>query len=185
MNQSKSFIKQIHRRLANISVGSSALRNQGASGIIDICREYFENSISLDDFFDNLIDEKCFRRFLDLHTDELVEKFPIDAKSWGAARKGLNLFFRDLVYNKFIAEEYGLAVEFVQYNFKIRNLEVPLDSFVANGIINQSQAPLPRWISIKELTPKKSDQYQSVALQMAKELKLARVHLDLLLWRQS
>ncbi len=180
----ESFIKQIHRRLAIISVGGSAIRNQGAAGLVDIAREYFENSISLDRFFSSMKDDVSYRQFLDLHTEKLVDKFPIRGKSWGAARKGLNLFFRDLVYNKFIADKYGLAEDFEQYNDMIKHLEVPLDSFVAKGLIDMAKTPLPKWVSIKELTPIKSDQFQTVALQIAEDLKMARVHLDLILCRQ-
>ncbi|MDH6253378.1 hypothetical protein M2347_003105 [Chryseobacterium sp. H1D6B] len=35
------FLLQIHKRISIISFGASALRNQGASGIIKIARDYF------------------------------------------------------------------------------------------------------------------------------------------------
>lgn len=179
------FLKQIHRRIAIVSVGGSAIRNQGAAGLIDIARIYFESSISLEKFFVSLKDEASFKRFLDSHTDQLVDKFPKGGKSWGAARKGLNLFFRDLVYNIFIAEQYHLEVSFEQFNEEVKHLEVPLDSYVAQGLFKQSNKKLPRWISIKELKTEKSEQYQAFALEYANELKIARVNLDLLFWQPS
>lgn len=181
----EDFLKQIHRRLAIISVGGSAIRNQGAAGLIDIARGYFENSISLEKFFVSLRDEGSFRRFLNSHTDQLVDQFPKGGKSWGAARKGLNLFFRDLVYNKFIAEKFHLAVNFEQFNEEVKHLEVPLDSFVAKGLYASPNNHLPRWKSIRELTKMVSDQYQSQATEVARGLNIARVHLDLKYWRKS
>lgn len=180
----EDFLKQIHKRLAIISVGGSAIRNQGAAGLVDIARGYFENSISLEKFFVSLKDEGSFKRFLDLHTDQLVDQFPKGGKSWGAARKGLNLFFRDLVYNKFIAEKYGLSGNFEQFNEEIKCLEVPLDSYVASRLYIRSLEKLPKWSSIKALTPAISSLYQDEALLDAVERKTARVHLDLIYWRK-
>jgi len=179
------FLKQIHRRLAISSVGGSAIRNQGAAGLVDIAREYFENTISLEKFFVSLKDEESFKRFLNLHTNQLVDKFPKGGKSWGAARKGLNLFFRDLVYNKFIAKKYGLSRNLEQFNDEIKYLELPLDSYVAKELYKSSNKHLPKWTSIRELTKAVSDQYQAQALIEAKELKIARIHLDLLYWRKQ
>jgi len=178
------FIKQIHRRLAIISVGGSALRNQGAAGLVDIARIYFENSISLDKFVACLRDEVSFKRFLNLHTDQLVDQFPEGGKSWGAARKGLNLFLRDLVYNKFIAEKFNLAVNFEQFNEEIKHLELPLDGYVGRELYEGSNNTLPKWKSIRDLTKVVSERYQAHALRIAKEQNIARVHLDLLYWRK-
>lgn len=179
------FIKQIHKRIAIVAVGGSALRNQGAAGLVDIARFYFENTIVLDDLFGFLQNESSFSQFLDKHTTGLLTKFPENGKSWGAARKGLNLFFRDLVYNKFIAEKYKLPANFQQFNDHIKHLEVPLDSYVAKGLYSKSLKKLPRWISIKELQLDKSEQYQAFALEYATDLNIARVNLDLLFWQPA
>lgn len=181
----EEYIRKIHKRIAIVAVGGSALRNQGDSGLVGIARSYFENEIVLDDLFDCLQNKPLFDNFLNKHTKELVNRFPEKGKSWGAARKGLNLFFRDLVYNKFIAEKYKLSVNFQQFNDQIKHLEVPLDSYVANELYGKSQKKLPRWISIKELQHKKSEEYQAFALDYANELDIARVNLDLLFWQPS
>lgn len=178
------FLQHIHKRIAIVSVGGSAIRNQGASGMVDEARLYFKDQIELDEFFSVMKDETAYGLFLDMHTINLRDKFREGGRRWGAARKGLNLFFRDLVYNKFIAEEFGLSQDFNQFNDEIKYLEVPLDSFVAQGLFDRSNSQLPKWISIKELTTATSELYQISALEVAKELKVARVHLDLILWRQ-
>ena len=46
----QEFYKFVHRRLAQISIGPSAIRNQGASGLISTLRNYFEEQIDLDIF---------------------------------------------------------------------------------------------------------------------------------------
>lgn len=179
-----SFTNDIHKRIATTCVTASALRNQGAAGIIEIARDYFSQSISLFELFQGLPDKNKFTDFLNYHTRELLFKFPIGGKSWGAARKGLNLFFRDLVYNKFVAEYFKLPQEFIEYNKAIQNLEVPLDSYVASGIIVDSGKPTLKWKSIVNLDQETNDLFQSEALIIAQKRGVARVHLDLYYWRR-
>jgi hypothetical protein len=184
------FIAKIHERIANTAVGGSALRNQGVSGIVDASRTYFLSSVHLNEFFDGLKQQDSFKSFLNKHTTGLIGKFKKlengnQNQLWGAARKGLNLFLRDLVYNKFIAEKYGLSSDFLTLNRQIDYLEVPLDSFVGNEIFARSNKQIPKWTSIKELTPQKSELYQEKAQQIAIEEGIARVHLDLIFWRPS
>lgn len=183
MKQS-AFIKQIHRRLAQAAIGASALRNQGAAGILETARQYLQHSISLNDFFKKLSDQNKFNKFLDDHTTRMLKEFPKEAKSWGAARKALNLFFRDVVYNKSITDNYGFSNDFNKFNEAIKFLEVPLDFDVATGIYNASNETIPKWTSIKKLSKPTSDIYQDAALQIAQKKQIARVHLDLIYWRK-
>lgn len=178
------FDSKLKRRIAQLSVGASALRNQGGSGLIDTCRNYFENDIDLQAFFYSLDDKKVFSTFLNRHTNEIVNQFPEEAKSWGAARKGLNLFLRDICYNKYFADKYELPTNFIDNNEKLKLLEVPLDNDVATGLIREFPQ-LPKWNRIRSLTKDQSDIYQKKASDLAAEKNIARVHLDLLFWRES
>ena len=90
----QEFYKLIHRRLAQISIGASAIRNQGAAGLIDILREYFETQIDLQKFISSLADNLIYQEFLNGQTNIILTRFPDTAQSLGAARKGLNLFFK-------------------------------------------------------------------------------------------
>lgn len=180
----KAFLNQIHKRLSIISVGASALRNQGSPGLISVAREYFYN-IDVDEFMSTLTNESMYNNFLEYHTDILVSKFPENGKSWGGARKGLNLFLREIVYNKFFSDHYGLPTHYNQFNEKIRFMEVPLDKDVATGIYGETGMDLPKWISIKSLNPDISRQYQHAALEIAQRENHARVSLDLRYWRRE
>ena len=71
--------------------------------------------------------------------------------------------------------EYGLDAAEGWY-------EVPLDSHVARRLWEEGEG-LPRWKTIRQLLPAESDRYQSFALTWAMRLGIARVHLDLYLWR--
>lgn len=177
------FIKNMQRRIAQISVGASALRNQGAKGIIDICREYFENSIDLKVFVSSLKSGN-HKSYLDKHTSQLLDKFPENGKSWGAARKGLNLFFRDVVYNLYLANHLGIPLNKKANDAILKDLEVPLDKDVAMGITSKC-SNLPKWKSIKNLTAKESEKYQSKASEYAKTLDIPKVHIDLEFWRND
>jgi hypothetical protein len=44
-----------------------------------------------------------FRRWLDRQTDNLLDVLPINGRPWGAARKAINLFLRDVLYNQYLS----------------------------------------------------------------------------------
>ena len=177
------FFKQIHRRVAQTSVGPSAIRNQGASGLITISRNYFEKNINLTEFREKLTTDS-YKDYLDKLTTDLRNRFPDGGKSWGAARKGLNLFFRDVVYNKYLADLLNIPSDYKENLKTLRNLEVPLDRDVATGL-NKIFDDLPRWTTIKDLDGKQSKLFQDIALMYADNNGIARIHLDLEFWRSE
>ena len=181
----KQFLEKVHRRVAQTCIGSSAIRNQGAGGLIDCMRYYFEHNIDIRRFMVAVEEERKYQAFLNHHTDKVLNLFPRNAQRWGAARKGLNLFFRDVTYNQFLAQYYGIPRGFKRYNQFVQHLEVPLDKEVGLRIRRDSGGMAPRWISIKTLTPNISENYQSYALRIAKDLGVARVNLDLIYWREA
>lgn len=179
-----TFLRKMKRRLAQIAIGPSALRNQGAEKVVEIARDYVEKSINYSDFFNALKDQKRFNKYLDKHTELLKDKFPAEGKSWGAARKAINLYLRESVYNNFIADHYNLSSDFAKFNHAIRFLEIPLDRSVSIGIVSDFTGQLPKWTTIKNLTPEVSAAYQIGAKIIAETQKIARVHLDLIYWRK-
>jgi len=181
--EEKVFIKQIHKRIAEISVGSSAIRNQGASGLIDISRKFFYKKINLIEFRKKLISKK-YTNYLNRLTKLLVKKFPKKGKSWGAARKGLNLFFREVAYNHYLADYLKITTDYTQNQKLIKNLEVPLDKDVASGL-NEIFNDLPKWKSIISLEEPDHKRYQEKAFEYAQKKGTARVHLDLIFWRRK
>jgi hypothetical protein len=102
---------------------------------------------------------------------------PPEAKSWGAARKALNLFLRDAVYNHDLSHFYGLS--------KIRGwLEVPLDEDVGTSLCAEPEGKnLPKWLKIKTLQLLDSAQFQSIASAVATRKRMRRVDLDIYYWR--
>ena len=179
------FYNLLQRRLAQVAIGPSAIRNQGAPGLITILRDYLEKRIDLKLFIDSLDDEAKYKAFLNKHTSNIVEKFPNHAKSWGAARKGLNLFLREIVYSHFFSTQFSFPNEFNKFNEFVKFMEVPLDKEVANGLIFDSNGLLPKWVSIKYLTLEESYRYQNQALIIATKEQIARVNLDLMYWRNK
>lgn len=174
--QSADFLRTIHNRIAEAAVGPSALRNQGASGVIRAAREYFKR-LDLRTFA--VSKERDFVRRLDAASDDLCRKFPKGARHWGAARKAMNLFLRDALYNTFLSKHYHLE--------KTESwLEIPLDQYVAAGLHRDYHGTdLPRWDGIKHLTPENSRAFQRAAKLVAQGKGMARIHLDLLYWRRN
>ena len=179
----QQFYLLLHRRLSQIAIGASAIRNQGSGGLIKILRQYFETEVDLERFIKSLVDETQYKDFLNGHTSIILTLFPQTAQSWGAARKGLNLFLREIIYSKFFSHRFLLPDNFDDFNLFVKFMEVPLDKEVANGLIGDSNGQLPKWINIKHLTPTLSEIYQSQALIVATQENVARVNLDLKYWR--
>jgi hypothetical protein len=101
---------------------------------------------------------------------------PADARSWGLARKLLNIFLRDALYTTYLADAFKLQeAESL--------LEIPLDSITAGHLRKEDGGRmLPRWPGVKHLTPEISKSYQAFAAQFAATKALAPVHLDTHWW---
>jgi hypothetical protein len=117
-----------------------------------------------------------FAHSLDLATKSLAKRLP--KGRWGAARKFLNIYLRNITYNFHLRQKYRLdRVESL--------LELPMDSFAAKGLHTEPEGNvLPRWKGVIHLTPESSAIYQVVAALVAARLTICRVHLDLHYWRR-
>lgn len=172
----------IVRRIAQTCVGASALRNQGSPGIIEVCRNYFEKQWGneLGDFFRAIKSHEEYKNFLDLHTNLLSNKFPTPTdggkKSWGGARKGLNLFFAEVVKDRYLCSDYIFDEN------DLKNLEVPLDKDVSDKL-KEASPSITKWLGIRHLTEEMSEEYQKIALNEATVKEIHRYQLDLLYWR--
>lgn len=174
---SQECLRILRYRLAHTAIGPSTARKMGPSGTIDRVRSFLQQ-VALEDFVAK--DASTFREHLDRQTAVLQERAGV---AWGAARKFLNIFLRDALYNRWIYAEFGLG--------KIEHwLELPLDSHTAKGLRQATDdhpeiaQQLPRWPGVVNLTPEQSNQYQRLASDVAALKQLARVHLDILYWRQ-
>lgn len=167
------FVATMQKKVATSAMGPSSLRNQG-EGILKKAQVYC-SKIDLNKYKGISKDE--FLYLLDKDTSRLLMKF--ENNSWGAARKALNLFFRDSLYNRYLSEVYSLeSIE--------PFLEIPLDSAVAKGLNKRAfKKILPRWTGLKYLTKTSSDEYQSFAQQESEKMKMSRVHLDMYLWLEN
>jgi len=168
-------IEYLKIRTAELSVGNSTLRNQGAPGVIKTARTFLAK-LDLQDFSVN--SEYGFYKILDDATNNLVKVLPTRAQHWGTARKAINIFLGDCVYNKFLCSQFDL-IQIHPW------LEIPLDSYVAKALCKTSiGSKLPKWVSITRLKPEISIEYQKVANQVAKIIGCYRVDLDIYLWRE-
>ena len=164
-------------RIAKTSIGSSTLRGHPQKTISTV--RNFLKDIDLMDFQSS--GELDFNKVLDKHTMQLCKLIQeLDKKSsyWGSARKALNLFLGDVAYHAILRKDFS-------FDLVEKYLEVPLDSQVANRLFFVAQErniKLPRWETIKGLTPENSAKYQSFASLYAKELRCTRIQLDVLLW---
>jgi hypothetical protein len=168
-------IELVQKRIANISITPSTLRNQGARKMVDIAQAFL-TGLELNEL-GKINSENQFRNWLNNKTSKLMNRFPAGAKTnWGAARKAINIFLEEMFYNRFLVEEYGLQ--------KLECfLEVPLDNIVINKLIKEGRdKALPKWGGIKRLTLTDSRQFQEFARNVAKEKGTARVYLDLEFW---
>jgi hypothetical protein len=170
----EELIRLLQYRTAEGATGPSALRNQGNSGVLAAAR-HFLKAINLFKF--SVTTERRFNSVLDAYTNDLKVSFPKGARHWGTARKALNLYLRDVLYNRYLTRHFCFP--------KIEKwLEVPLDSYAAKAIRKGfGIKELPPWKGVKYLTPETSQAYQEAAKRLASKGGFARVHLDILYWR--
>ena len=168
-------IEYLRRRTAELAIGNSTLRNQGARGVAKAARTFLAN-IDIKSF--SVTSEQEFSATLDRATIALSQALPEGARNWGTARKALNIFLRDCLYNQFLCSHFAISHVHPW-------LEVPLDSHVAKGLRNTFEGnTLPKWTTITGLKHELSDRYQEVAGKVAKKLGCNRVDLDIYLWRE-
>lgn len=171
--QEKKFIKIMQKKVSYSSLSPSALRGQ-VEGTLGILRTYCSN-IVLSEFTQITQDE--FNEKLDTLINDILEKHP--NIFWGAARKAINLFLRDCLYNNYLSDKYDLD--------SIKDfLEIPLDSIVSGKLYDScGDRKLPKWKSLKELNEEESKIYQNCAQLKANECKIERIHLDMVLWLEG
>lgn len=102
-------------------------------------------------------------------------QLPRAARSWGLARKVLNIYLRDCYYNAYLRRAFGRRVRETWF-------EVPLDRVVADGLRAHCDMSQPRWPGVKRLTAEESEQYQAAAAWLCARWGVTRVHLDTYLW---
>jgi hypothetical protein len=166
----------LHKRFTTAGITQSAVRlgkaRKGVTGMRSTARE-FCSSLKLN----RLPEPTSYAVTLDEWTHELKGKFPKEGRCWGVARKCLNIFMRDASYNVHLCGMYP-RLKLLEHV-----LEVPLDSYTANRLLDEKGATnfgLRRWDAIIRLTPEENDKFQQWALIVAERKSIFRVHLDLL-----
>lgn len=173
----EDFILTIKNRTAITAVGPSALRGQGA-GVLGAAQTFL-SGIDLSKI--RGMKQKQFNHWLDMQTKLMLKCLPCQGKPWGTARKALNLYLRDTLYNQYLCAAYKTRI-IEQW------LEIPLDSAVAKGLkhsADKDEISLPAWPGLKHLTKEISEKYQQVAMCCAAKKGIFRVHLDIYLWTDN
>jgi hypothetical protein len=172
----RDFVRMIQRKVVVSAIPASALRGQGASGVVATARDFFA-SVSLAPFATS--SPKSFARHLDDTTGKLCRQWPRAACAWGAGRKAANLFLRDALYNSYLRQEYSLQGSEAF-------LEVPLDFVVATALRElDGGEELSRWRGVKSLQRSQSEEYQTFARRHAQTLGVLPVHLDAYFWARK
>lgn len=176
IQQPFNLIDRLQVRAAMLAIGRSTLRSQGAPGVVVAARRFLRK-VDLRLF--SVDTNEQFLSVLDTQTLLLASQFPDGGRgNWGAARKSLNIFLRDVFYCRPLCEHYKLdGLE--------PWLEVPLDSNVYLGLMSDITKAYTPWPGVKALTPADSAELQSTAFAVAKSFGVARVHLDVRYWRKT
>lgn len=157
------------------AIGPSALRGQG-KGVLKAAQGFLA-SMAMARI--SKANETRFVAWLDRQTEALLDALPIKGRPWGAARKAINLFLRDALYNQYLNRHFQIG--------KVEPwLEVPLDSAVAKGLKRLAgRGKLPPWPGLKYLQKDTSVMYQAFAARYSACQGIARVHLDMYLWLEN
>ena len=168
-------LSAIHRYLAVTSVGPSTVRGS-PQGTADAARNFL-SALRLKQF--GTSDRSRFSSALDRQTEVLRRSLPATRRHWGLARKVLNIFLHNAFYNYYLrrANFLGKAE---------RLFELPIDSAVVRGLRRATtDAVLPTWQGLSRLTISENEEFQVCALQVARQMRISRVHLDAILWTQE
>jgi hypothetical protein len=167
------FRRAVQNRTARVSVGASAARGKDNRGVVPVARRALRRTHLAGLGTNN---PTRFRSALDRKTKRLIQTLPRPARRWGLARKILNIYLRDCLYNQYLSRAFHLdRAEFLY--------EVPLDSITASGLKRAAgRGNLPRWPGVRKLTAPVSEKFQQFALELAQRKEIARVHLDALYW---
>jgi len=173
----RRFIRELQVHQTRISITASTVRSQG-KGTLSLARGFFAEEFDIARL--RAPSERAYLRRLDEATEALHSQLSGKGKTFGLARKLLNIYIRDCVYSRILCDHYRLE--------RIEPfLEVPLDGIVGGALVREAcdrgqPRRLPAWHKIKGLTRGESDTYQAFASELAEEKGLARVHLDVVLW---
>ncbi len=118
------------------------------------------------------------RRFigaLDRAQTTFASRSPVAPDTGAWLGKGLNIFLRECLYTVYLRNAYSLYLA-------ERYFEVPLDSLTGTELYRASDGTLPRWKTVRGLTPELSASYQEVASAEARKRDMARIHLDAVWW---
>ena len=162
------------KRIVNISVSTSSLRNQGGKGLIKKTRKLLIKT----DLAKFCKGENKFKNYLENETKRLTNNAKI---RFGAARKSLNIFLLQSSLDRVLSKYYNLG-KILKY------LELPLDSYTIKHLKKEAKKrkyKLPRWDGIRNLEEKSNALLQQFALKLAKEKRIPRAYLDLIYWRKD
>jgi hypothetical protein len=90
-----NFLEALQAKTARVTITSSSMRGPGCGEAIKAARA-FTGALSLRRFSSRT--RLGFERELDSATNELIREMPRMVRSWGLARKGLNIFLRECLY---------------------------------------------------------------------------------------
>lgn len=121
----------MQRFVANTAIPASVFRAKGSTGATKAAIEFLAG---LD--LRAIPRSGALTQFLDAETCKLCRALPRDHQPWGTARKALNVFLRDALYNTYLNAEYGLAE--IESKF-----ETPIDSHIAVALHAKSSQKLP------------------------------------------
>jgi hypothetical protein len=172
-------LERIQRRTAIGATTPSALRNiVGAGSVHNIGKKLGKLQLSRLASIEN---ELSFVAWLDEETEslrKLLKLLPNQIEpSWGAARKCVNIFLLECLLNRFLHEKYKDSLDRIT-----PWLEIPLDGQVGEQL-KKEDPTLPSWKTVKRLEPEESKLFQASASKQAKRRGIARVYLELELWR--
>ena len=171
---SERLLRLVQRYVANVAIGSSTLRNQGAKGAIEAARDFLAE---VDLSVLQRTQPPGYAAWLDEQTEELRQELPPGARRWGTARKAINVFMVQASLNRMLAGTYGL-VELAEA------MEVPIDSQVSKALrALAGRGRLPTWPGVSRLTPAVNRRYQDFASQTASARGFPRPYLDMEFWR--
>jgi hypothetical protein len=139
--QQAKFLRALQRRIAQGAIGSSTLRGQ-PRGTAKAARDALART-NLERFV--VSSQSEFAKELNRDTARIRRNLPPPAQ-WGTARKAQNIFLRNALYNRYLADEFHLE-EVEEW------LELPLDSYTVKALQERAPDRLPPFRGVGAVDP--------------------------------
>jgi hypothetical protein len=169
----KNILSRIHIRLALVNIGGNTLRSY-PEGTKEKIRIFLCEEIKPSEVKKALQNEQDYLCYIKFKTDLLT----IVVQNWGISRKAINMFLRDMIYNKEYSD-YLFSKNEENRKLAVTFMHPPIDSMVVKEL-QKINNKLPGWTNYNAL----QTSYEKYIEHLKNQSPLDLLNSDLIYWNK-